>query len=44
MTLLRSMVRSEGVTAIIATHDPLLIDLADRVVELKDGRLSNRTD
>ena len=39
MNLLRSVVRSEGVTAIIATHDPLMIDLADRVVELRDGRL-----
>jgi putative ABC transport system ATP-binding protein len=39
MTLLRSVVESEGVTAIIATHDPLIIDLADRVVELRDGRL-----
>jgi putative ABC transport system ATP-binding protein len=43
MSLLRSIVRSEGVTAIIATHDPLLIDLADRVLELRDGRLSNGT-
>jgi putative ABC transport system ATP-binding protein len=39
MGLLRSVVRSEGVTAIIATHDPMLIDLADRVVELRDGRI-----
>ena len=39
MTLLRSIVRTEHVTAIIATHDPMLIDLADRVVELRDGRL-----
>jgi putative ABC transport system ATP-binding protein len=31
------------VTAIIATHDPLIIDLADRVVELRDGRLLNGT-
>jgi putative ABC transport system ATP-binding protein len=43
MGLLRSIVHSEGVTAIIATHDPLLIDLADRVLELRDGRLSNGT-
>lgn len=43
MSLLRSVVRSEGVTAIIATHDPLIIDLADRVVELRDGRLPNGT-
>ena len=39
MTLLRSVVQSETVTAVIATHDPLIIDLADRVVELRDGRL-----
>ena len=39
MTLLRSIVRSEGLTAIIATHDPMLIDLADRVIELRDGRI-----
>ena len=26
-------------TALIATHDPMLIDLADRVVELRDGRI-----
>ncbi|MEU1849016.1 ABC transporter ATP-binding protein [Streptomyces sp. NPDC019990] len=37
MELLRAVVRSEGVTALVATHDPQLIDLADRVVELRDG-------
>jgi putative ABC transport system ATP-binding protein len=41
MSLLRAVVRSEGVTAIIATHDPMLIDLADRVVEIRDGRISD---
>ena len=39
MTLLRTIVRSEGLTAVIATHDPALIDLADRVIELRDGRI-----
>jgi len=39
MSLLRAVVRSEGLTAIIATHDPMLIDLADRSVELRDGRI-----
>lgn len=39
MALLRAIVRSEGLTAIIATHDPMLIDLADRTVELRDGRI-----
>jgi putative ABC transport system ATP-binding protein len=38
MRLIRSVVRNEGVTAVVATHDPLMLDVADRVVELADGR------
>jgi putative ABC transport system ATP-binding protein len=39
MELLRAVVRSEGVTALVATHDAQLIELADRVLELRDGRI-----
>jgi putative ABC transport system ATP-binding protein len=39
MATLRSVVRAEGVTAVVATHDPALLDLADRVVEIQDGRV-----
>jgi putative ABC transport system ATP-binding protein len=39
MTLLRSVVRTEAITAIVATHDPAMLDVADRVVELRDGSL-----
>jgi putative ABC transport system ATP-binding protein len=39
MVLLQHLIRSEGVTAIVATHDPALIDLADRVIELGDGKV-----
>ena len=39
MALIRSIVEREGTTAVVATHDPALIGLADRVVELKDGRV-----
>jgi putative ABC transport system ATP-binding protein len=39
MALIRAMVRSEGTTAIVATHDPALIELADRVIELRDGKV-----
>ena len=39
MDLIRDTVRTEGVTAVVATHDPALIGLADRVLELQDGRL-----
>ena len=37
MEVIRELVASEGVSAIVATHDPLLLDVADRVVELRDG-------
>ena len=37
MLLVRSIVRTEGITAIVATHDPMMLDVADRVVELRDG-------
>ena len=42
MTLLRTIVRTEGVTAVVATHDPAMLDVADRVLELRDGRLTDR--
>ena len=37
MELLLSLVRSEGITALVATHDEALIDLADKVISLGDG-------
>jgi putative ABC transport system ATP-binding protein len=43
MTLIRALVRSEGVTAIVATHDPILIELADRAIELRDGEVLSDT-
>ncbi|MFE7215787.1 ABC transporter ATP-binding protein [Streptomyces sp. NPDC057611] len=39
MELLRAVVRSEQVTALVATHDATLLDLADRVLELRDGKI-----
>ncbi|HEV3382076.1 MAG TPA: ABC transporter ATP-binding protein [Trebonia sp.] len=41
MRLLRTVVESEGVTALVATHDPLLIDLADSVLHLVDGQIKS---
>lgn len=37
MQLIRAVVRDQGVTAVVATHDPLLVRHADRVIELHDG-------
>ncbi|GHB00590.1 ABC transporter ATP-binding protein [Streptomyces termitum] len=39
MELLRAVVRSEGCTALVATHDHQLLGLADRVLELRDGEI-----
>ena len=39
MALLRAVVESEGVTAVIATHDPVMMSLADRVLTIADGRV-----
>jgi putative ABC transport system ATP-binding protein len=41
MRLLRAVVQSEGVTALVATHDPNLISIADSVLELEDGKIKN---
>jgi putative ABC transport system ATP-binding protein len=40
MQLLRSVVQTEGATAIISTHDPSLQAMADGVIRLADGRLT----
>jgi putative ABC transport system ATP-binding protein len=40
MALLRAVVESEGVTAVVATHDAVMMSLADRVLTLADGRVS----
>jgi putative ABC transport system ATP-binding protein len=39
MALIRAVVEAEGMTAVVATHDPVMIALADRAVRLVDGRL-----
>jgi len=39
MDLIRAVVRARGMTALVATHDPALIDVADRILTLRDGSL-----
>ena len=40
MTLLRSIVHQEGITAIVATHDKMLTEVADRVLVVQNGQLA----
>lgn len=39
MSLVHELVRERGLTAVVATHDAALISLADRAMELRDGRI-----
>jgi putative ABC transport system ATP-binding protein len=39
MHLLRSLVRDEGLTLILVTHDPGVAAYADRIVRLRDGQI-----
>jgi putative ABC transport system ATP-binding protein len=39
MRLLQTVVRAEGITALVATHDAGIVDLADRVLTLEDGKM-----
>ncbi|GAA2388209.1 ABC transporter ATP-binding protein [Catellatospora methionotrophica] len=39
MDLLRALVHARGMTALVATHDAALMEMADRVVTLRDGAL-----
>ncbi|QTX03915.1 ABC transporter ATP-binding protein [Agromyces archimandritae] len=38
MDLIGDLVHSQGVAAVVSTHDPALVSRADRVLELRDGR------
>jgi len=37
--LIRRSVKSSGMAAVLATHDPRLAGIADRILEIRDGRL-----
>jgi putative ABC transport system ATP-binding protein len=40
LTLFRDLARSEGRALLIVTHDPLVNEIADRVVAIRDGQLT----
>ena len=39
MALLRGVVESEGVTVLVSTHDPVMMELADRIMRIHDGQV-----
>ncbi|MEJ2133844.1 MAG: ABC transporter ATP-binding protein [Desulfofustis sp.] len=43
LEMMQQMNRAKNVTFIFATHDPMVMDFADRLVSLKDGRIVSDT-
>jgi putative ABC transport system ATP-binding protein len=41
MDLIGELVHTQGIAAVVSTHDPLLVQRADRVIELHDGRITS---
>ncbi|MGC5223371.1 ABC transporter ATP-binding protein [Micromonospora sp. DT81.3] len=43
MDLIGDLVHTQGLAAVVSTHDPLLVQRADRLIELHDGRITSET-
>jgi len=41
VTLLEDLAREQGTTVILVTHDNRILDVADRIVHLEDGRITS---
>jgi ABC-type lipoprotein export system ATPase subunit len=41
MELLRDLARREGSAVVVVSHDPRLGEIADRILLLEDGRLTD---
>lgn len=37
--LMRDLARSQGVAILLVTHDPRILDIADRIVSMEDGKV-----
>jgi len=43
VNLMQALAKQEGVTVLLVTHDNRILDVADRIIHLEDGRLSSFT-
>ncbi|MDJ0870085.1 MAG: ATP-binding cassette domain-containing protein [Myxococcota bacterium] len=44
VALMQRLAKEQGVTVVLVTHDNRILDVADRIVHLEDGRLTSFTD
>ncbi len=42
--LMQRLAKEQGVTVVLVTHDNRILDIADRIIHLEDGRLSSFTE
>lgn len=40
--LMNSMAKQEGSSVVVVTHDPVVADRADRLIEMRDGRITEK--
>ena len=40
--LFQELVRSQGISVVVATHDSTLLEMADEVIEIRDGKVLDR--
>jgi putative ABC transport system ATP-binding protein len=40
--LMHSMAKQEGSSVVVVTHDPVVADRADRLIEMRDGRIAEK--
>lgn len=43
VNLMQTLAQEQGCTILLVTHDNRILDIADRIVDMEDGRLTNNT-
>lgn len=43
VTLMQKLAKEQGCTILLVTHDNRILDIADHIVNMEDGRLANNT-
>lgn len=43
VNLMQQLAKEQGCTILLVTHDNRILDIADRIVDMEDGRLTNNT-
>ena len=42
--MLHDLAKRRGVPILMVTHDPRILDVADRIIAMEDGRIGTRED